>query len=91
MRCDRCNRTIDDDSHVSLGSRRRFKNLCRSCWTVETRSSNSRLIAALNEMSRRADDEQAAAPRNRRGHPDRRDRRDPSRVNEDDAAETPWG
>ena len=37
---------------VSLGTRRPFRNLCRTCWGVETRSSNSRLITALNEMTR---------------------------------------
>ena len=37
---------------VSLGARRPFRNLCRGCWGVETRSSNSRLISALNEMTR---------------------------------------
>ena len=52
MECDRCGRTIEGGALVSLGARRPFRNLCRTCWGVETRSSNSRLISALNEMTR---------------------------------------
>lgn len=52
MECDRCGRTIEGGAMVSLGARRPFRNLCRTCWGVETRSSNSRLITALNEMTR---------------------------------------
>ena len=52
MDCDRCGRAIEGGALVSVGARR-FRNLCRTCWTVETRSSNSRLISALNEMTRR--------------------------------------
>ena len=51
MDCDRCGRTIEGGALVSVGARR-FRNLCRTCWAVETRSSNSRLISALNEMTR---------------------------------------
>ena len=77
MRCDRCNRNIGEEGLVSLGSRRRFKNLCRACWTVETRHSNSRLISALNEITRRGTQERTASSRGeRRGELDRRDRRD---------------
>lgn len=53
MDCDRCGRTIEGGALVSVGARR-FRNLCRTCWSVETRSSNSRLISALNEMTRRS-------------------------------------
>jgi hypothetical protein len=52
MECDRCGRTIEGGTLVSLGARRPFRNLCRTCWGVETRSSNTRLISALNEMTR---------------------------------------
>ena len=52
MDCDRCGRTIEGGALVNLGARRPFRNLCRVCWGVETRSSNSRLITALNEMTR---------------------------------------
>ena len=52
MECDRCGRNIEGGALVSLGARRPFRNLCRVCWGVETRSSNSRLISALNEMTR---------------------------------------
>ena len=55
MDCDRCGRTIEGGALVSLGARRPFRNLCRSCWAVETRSSNSRLISALNDMTRGID------------------------------------
>ena len=51
MDCDRCGRTIEGGALVSVGARR-FRNLCRTCWAVETRTSNSRLISALNEMTR---------------------------------------
>ena len=59
MKCDRCAQEIDEGPLVSLGSRRQFHNLCRTCWTQETRNSNSRLISALNELSR-ADREEGA-------------------------------
>lgn len=38
---------------MSLGAKGPLQNLCESCWTLETRSSNNRLISALNEMTRR--------------------------------------
>ena len=79
MHCDRCNRTIEGEAMVSLGSRRRFKSLCRGCWTIETRNSNSRLIAALNELTRRGREERAAAASgDQRKGPDLRERRDHS-------------
>ena len=48
---------------VSVGPRRPFRHLCPACWTVETRSSNSRLISALNEMTRHIDHEPGAQAR----------------------------
>ena len=71
MDCDRCGRTIEGGALVSLGARRPFRNLCRTCWGVETRSSNSRLISALNEMTRRVEEgdrsrEPARAAKSRR-------------------------
>lgn len=53
MRCDRCGRENDEEPMVTMGSKRPYRNLCRTCWGVETRSSNTRLISALNEMTRR--------------------------------------
>lgn len=77
MECDRCGREMEEGPLVSVGSRRQFQNLCRKCWTQETRNSNSRLISALNELSRedreQGSTEQAAEgkargrPRARRG------------------------
>ena len=63
MDCDRCGRTIEGGAPVSLGARRPFRNLCRTCWGVETRSSNSKLITALNQMTRSAAD-RSAEPQN---------------------------
>ncbi len=57
MECDRCGRTIEGGALVNLGARRQLRSLCRTCWGVETRSSNSRLISALNEMTRGLGDE----------------------------------
>jgi len=68
MQCDRCGEPIKGGAMVSLGARRPFRHLCRQCWTVETRTSNSRLISALNEMTRRAEAGDA-----RRTLPDRRE------------------
>lgn len=70
MDCDRCGRTMTEGPLVKVGSRREFQNLCRTCWTQETQNSNSRLISALNELSR-AETEKAerarAAARSRAG------------------------
>ena len=68
MDCDHCGRTIEEGPLVSVGSRKRAENLCRACWTKETQNSNSRLISALNELSR-ADGKQKA--RERRTDPSR--------------------
>ncbi|HUF12725.1 MAG TPA: hypothetical protein VMN78_06485 [Longimicrobiales bacterium] len=45
---------------VTMGAKRPSRNLCRTCWSVETRSSNTRLISALNEMTRRMDGKRRA-------------------------------
>lgn len=60
MRCDRCGRNDEDGPMVSMGAKRPYRNLCRTCWSVETRSSNTRLISALNEMTRRTDGKRRA-------------------------------
>ena len=62
MNCDRCGRTIEGGALVSMGARR-FRSLCRTCWAVETRSSNSRLISALNAMTRGPKNEGDASER----------------------------
>ena len=75
MDCDRCGRTIEGGALVGVGARR-FRSLCRTCWTVETRSSNSRLISALNEMTRRSEGGGDALERRAAAREDRsRDRR----------------
>ena len=66
MECDRCGRTIEG-ALVSLGARGPFRNLCRVCWGVESRSSNSRLITALNEMTRGVTPTLSRAARTRQG------------------------
>ena len=83
MDCDRCGRTIEGGAAVSVGAQR-FRNLCRECWGTETRSSNSRLISALNAMTRRAPGEGEPGERRRGVRDDRRRditerRRDPER------------
>ena len=67
MECDRCGRNIEGGALVSLGPRSPFRNLCRVCWGVETRSSNSRLISALNEMTRGRRDDTRSKARAARG------------------------
>ena len=60
MPCDRCGRNIDDGPLVTMGAKRPYRALCRTCWGVETRSSNTRLITALNEMTRKLESQGSA-------------------------------
>lgn len=57
MQCDQCGQTIESGPLVAVGANRSFRNLCRSCWTVETNTSNARLIEALNRMTRKPAEE----------------------------------
>lgn len=95
MECDRCGRTIEGGALVSLGARRPLRNLCRTCWGVETRSSNSRLISALNEMTRglREDARPARAAQGRTsddGRMQARDRRRRVEERREDQARPRW-
>ena len=79
MTCDRCGKTIEGDALVSLGAKRADGRICRGCWTQETRSSNNRLISALNAITRDGSERVSPpAPRagvERREEPGRREER----------------
>ena len=91
MECDRCGRTIEGGALVSLGTRQPHRNLCRACWGVETRSSNSRLISALNEITRAVETRPAARmSRSRSTDAQGDERRRAVEERRDDPARSRW-